>query len=163
MQHGTSVVPPMYCDPDSIIEFSEHKQVLCKDIRLVENEIQNVARLPSSTWQHACSLQTMDTPAQCKATYMRQLRTIHVRLKRPLTVSPREQAFKDDVEQLHADLLQVLHAGVAGIHAICFPRVKHEDRLKPLVGFSHGGNGITKPSATFHRRRRSRTPVLAGK
>ena len=159
MQHGTSVLPPMHCDPDSIIELSEHKQVLCKDIRLVAKEMESVERLPSSTWQHACSLQTMDTPAQCKATYMRQLRTIHVRLKRPLTVSPREQAFKDDVEQLHADLLQVLQAGVAGIHAVCFPRVKHEDRLKPLVGFSHGGNGITKPSATLHRRRRSRTSV----
>ena len=154
---GEEEEPSMLVDPASIIEFSEHKQVLCKDIHFVEKEMESVERLPLSTWQHACSLQTMDTPARCRATYMRQLRTIHVRLKRPLTVSPHEQAFKDDVEQLHADLLQVLQAGVAGIHAICFPRVRHKDRLKPLAGVSLGGKGITKPSETSRKRHRSST------
>jgi hypothetical protein len=109
-------------------------------------------------------LQTMETPAQCKAIYKQQLRTIRLQLERPLSVSPREQAFKDNVEQLHADMLQVLIAGVEpGIHAICFPtRVKHEDRLKPLVGFLHGGNGIAKRLATLHMRHRSRTSGLDG-
>lgn len=163
MQHGTSMVPPKYCDPDSIIEFSEHKQLLCNDIRLVEQEITSVESLSPSTWQHACLLQTMETPAKCKARYIQQLRsTIRLRLERPVSVSPRTQAFKDDVEQLHADMLQVLTAGVPGIHTICFPRVKHADRLKPLVGFSHGGNGIPKRSATVRRRLRSRTSGLDG-
>jgi hypothetical protein len=56
-------------------------------------------------------LQTMETPAQCKAIYKQQLRTIRLQLERPLSVSPREQAFKDNVEQLHADMLQVLLQG----------------------------------------------------
>ena len=154
MEHGAEVEPPKYGDPDSIIEFSDHRQLLCNDIRLVEHEITSVTTVSPSTWQHTCLLQTMETPAKCKAEYMKQLRKVRQRLERPVSVSPRLQAFKDDVEQLHADMLQVLNAGVPGIHAVRFPRVKHEDRLKPLVGFSHGGNGITKLSATLRRRHR---------
>ena len=48
MERGEEVEPPKYGDPDSIIEFSEHKQLLCNDTRLVEQEMTSIMSLPPS-------------------------------------------------------------------------------------------------------------------
>ena len=119
--HISRMEPTSPDDPSSPTDLFIYDEYRRKCIAKVDRMHQATMSMPKAQLKVVCK-KSMETPAQLKREFTRQLKTLRVRLKRTTNEKEGGSEFCGDIKQIQLDMQQVMDADIAGIDAARFCR-----------------------------------------
>ena len=111
-------------DPKSICDFFEHAESKKRAIDDLHKEISMLDSLTHAELIKLCA-GALDSPKSCRKAMRQQFKHLKVRFTRADSTfdNAGTSFFRDDIDQLELDKMQVLKAGVGGTHNVAFKRL----------------------------------------